>query len=211
MTQARTRGMMIAAVFVAFAFAQTSGIAGNPSAVMKQMIRPVLVRNEHNALLQLTIESQEPFVEIKSMTVSLTGAENLESLQMYFTGAESRLTSDMSFGDRRPSGATIVLKGHARLSAGANHFWLSCRVRPQADLTDTVDASVTAIETSVGRTVPRDATPDIRKRIGIALRRHWDDGVHTYRIPALATTPKGTLLVAYDMRRRARRDLQEDN
>ena len=34
--------------------------------------------------------------------------------------------------------------------------------------------------------------------------------MHTYRIPALATTPKGTLLCVYDMRRRMGRDLQED-
>jgi sialidase-1 len=47
-------------------------------------------------------------------------------------------------------------------------------------------------------------------RIGIALRKHMDDGVHTYRIPALTTTTKGTLLCVYDMRRRKSRDLQED-
>ena len=50
----------------------------------------------------------------------------------------------------------------------------------------------------------------MRRRIGIALRKHNDDGVHTYRIPSLATTPKGTLLSVYDMRRRMSRDLQED-
>ena len=44
----------------------------------------------------------------------------------------------------------------------------------------------------------------------MALRKHMEEGVHTYRIPALATTPKGTLLCVYDMRRRKSRDLQED-
>ena len=58
--------------------------------------------------------------------------------------------------------------------------------------------------------MPRDETPNVRKRIGIALRRHWDDGVHTYRIPALATSARGTLLAVYDMRRRQAKDLQED-
>ena len=105
---------------------------------------------------------------------------------------------------------TTVFKGHMRLNTGANHFWLSCRVRVDADLSHKVDASVTAVETTTGHVVPRDQTPGVRKRIGIALRRHWDDGVHTYRIPALATTPSGTLLCVYDMRRRTGRDLQED-
>jgi sialidase-1 len=44
----------------------------------------------------------------------------------------------------------------------------------------------------------------------MALRKHFDDGVHTYRIPALATTTEGTLLCVYDMRRRRSKDLQED-
>ena len=34
--------------------------------------------------------------------------------------------------------------------------------------------------------------------------------MHTYRIPALATSSGGSLLCVYDMRRRAGRDLQED-
>ena len=50
------------------------------------------------------------------------------------------------------------------------------------------------------------AQPSHRRR----APQQREDGVHTYRIPALATTPKGTLLCVYDMRRRMGRDLQED-
>ena len=66
------------------------------------------------------------------------------------------------------------------------------------------------IETSIGRLRPRDDSLFVRHRIGVALRKHNDDGVHTYRIPALTTSAKGTLLCVYDMRRRMGRDLQED-
>ena len=44
----------------------------------------------------------------------------------------------------------------------------------------------------------------------ILLRQHNDDGVHTYRIPGLVTTKKGTLLAVYDIRRNGAVDLQED-
>jgi len=184
--------------------------AAEPEAVTRQLARPVLIRNEHNTLLRLTVRAERPFVQLKSVTVSLEGASDLESLQFSFTGGETGFSSDKPFGERMRAKKTIVFKGHARLNAGANHFWLSCRVRADADLSHKVDASVKAVETSAGRFVPRDETPQVRKRIGIALRRHGDDGVHTYRIPALATTPKGTLLSVYDMRRRKGRDLQED-
>jgi sialidase-1 len=179
-------------------------------AVTRQLARPVLIRNEHNTLLRLTVTAEEPFVQLTSITLSLEGASDLESLQFYFTGGDSGFSSEKPFGERMRANGQIVFKGHTRLGSGANHCWLSCRVRAEADLSHKVDAAVTAVETSAGRILPRDETPLIRKRIGIALRRHWDDGVHTYRIPALATTAKGTLLCVYDMRRRMGRDLQED-
>lgn len=39
------------------------------------------------------------------------------------------------------------------------------------------------------------------------LRKQGDDGVHTYRIPGLATTPKGTLIAAFDLRHKHGGDL----
>ncbi len=60
--------------------------AANLEAVTRQLARPVLIRNEHNPLLQLTVNSKKPFVQVKSITVALEGADNLKSLQFYFTG-----------------------------------------------------------------------------------------------------------------------------
>ena len=179
-------------------------------AVTRQMVRPVLIRNEHNSLLQLTINAKRPFVQLHAITVELEGAMELESLQFYFTAVDDGFSTQKSFGERLRSDKSVVFKGHARLRAGPNHFWLSCRAKATANLSGKTDARVLSIETSTGRLVPRDETPNVRKRIGIALRRHWDDGVHTYRIPALATSARGTLLAVYDMRRRRSKDLQED-
>lgn len=44
----------------------------------------------------------------------------------------------------------------------------------------------------------------------IALRKHGDEGVDTYRIPGLVTTNKGSLIAVYDVRRNGAVDLQED-
>ena len=179
-------------------------------AVTRQMVRPVLIRNEHNSLLQLTINAKRPFVQLHAITVELEGAMELESLQFYFTGVDDGFSTQKPFGERLRSDKSVVFKGHVRLRAGPNHFWLSCRAKATANLSGKTDARVLSIETSTGRLVPWDETPNVRKRIGIALRRHWDDGVHTYRIPALATSARGTLLAVYDMRRRRSKDLQED-
>ncbi len=42
------------------------------------------------------------------------------------------------------------------------------------------------------------------------LRKAGDDGVHTYRIPGLATTPKGTLIAVFDLRHKGGGDLPAD-
>ncbi|HND55810.1 MAG TPA: exo-alpha-sialidase, partial [Pirellulaceae bacterium] len=96
------------------------------------------------------------------------------------------------------------------LVEGRNYFWLSCRLKPTSDLQHRVSATCVAIETTVGTVIPANDFDNASQRIGVALRRHNDDGVHTYRIPALTTSTKGSLLAVYDMRRRAGRDLQED-
>ena len=203
-------------------------------ATASQRVHPVLIRNDHNALIHVVVEVRQPEVHVTSFTFSLRGTDelkDLETLRLFFSGDKlprelDKVRNGTSFsGDRQallagltatPFGrgakpaAELTFRGDQVLRPGTNAFWLSCKLRPTANLSDKVDARCTAIETSAGIVTPRDATAGVRKRIGVALRRHYDDGVHTYRIPALATTPKGTLLCVYDVRRRKGRDLQED-
>ena len=214
----------------------TSSMCAAPDvgATASQRVHPVLIRNDANELIRVIVEVGQPDVHATSFTFSLYGADelkNLETLRLFYSGDKEpqeldKVHSGTSFsGDRRtllaeltatPFGrpskpaAELTFRGDQALRPGTNAFWLACELRPTADLSHKVAAQCTEIETSLGTVTPRDATPGVRKRIGIALRRHYDDGVHTYRIPALATTPKGTLLCVYDMRRRKRRDLQED-
>ena len=96
------------------------------------------------------------------------------------------------------------------LLGGKNVFWLSCRTTDWAGPWHRIDVACTTIETTAGRLAATDRTPGVHQRIGLALRRHGDDGVDTYGIPSIATTPKGTLLCVYDMRwRYPGHDLQD--
>ena len=203
------------------------------TATSSQRVHPVLIRNEHNPLIQVVVDVKRPGVHATRFTFSLRGTDDLndiDSLRLYCSGEKrprelDQIRSGINFlGDRqavlaelagKPFGVlsapstVLTFSGDQVLRKGTNVFWLSCTLRTGASLSHKVDAHCTAIETSEGKVTPRDATPGIRKRIGFSLRKHYDDGVHTSRIPALAATPKGTLLCVYDMRRRKRRDLQE--
>ena len=208
--------------------------ADEVQATASQRVHPVLIRNDHNALVQVVVEVGQQDVHATSFTFSLRGTDDptdIESLRLFYSGSKGLQELDASrsgisfsgdrhglfvefkgspFGTLSKPAAELTFRDDQVLQPGTNVFWLSCKLRSSANLSHKVDAHCTAVETTAGKVTPRDATPGIRKRIGIALRKHYDDGVHTSRIPALATTPKGTLLCVYDMRRRKRRDLQED-
>jgi len=172
-------------------------------------VHPVLIRNPQNVLLQVTVKAAEAS-ELASMEFSTDGTTDLgdlESLELFSTGAKTDFVAETRFGGAEPPNKSVAFRGKQPLQAGANVFWLSCRLKASADLSHKVAAKLLSVNGTAASAAAAAARP---KRIGVALRRHMDDNVHTYRIPALATSTQGTLLSVYDMRRRKSRDLQED-
>jgi sialidase-1 len=201
---------MLPALTACACFGAPQGITATAS----QRVHPVLIRNHHNELVELVVDLKGPGpATLESVTCNLDGTDNLEdieTLEMFSTADKREFAPGTAFGAPVRPAAEVSFRGGYPLRAGTNVFWVSARLRPAADLSRHIAAACTAIVTSAGSLTPAGASPALRRRIGIALRKHGDDGVHTYRIPALATSPKGTLLTVYDMRRRMSRDLQED-
>tara|TARA_B110000263_G_C15309088_1_gene512030 strand:- start:520 stop:1773 length:1254 start_codon:yes stop_codon:yes gene_type:complete len=77
-------------------------------------------------------------------------------------------------------------------------------------LANSVDGNCTSIITNSGEVhvASGSIVTNIAQQLGVAVRQHKQDNVHTYRIPGLTTTNKGTLLATYDVRRELGRDLQ---
>ena len=177
-------------------------------------VHPLLIRNEHGPLLRVVVAvADNRQTTLHSLTVSLAGTDdlnNLDSLTLFSTGEQDAFSATSRLGMPRRPAATITFRADQPLRSGKNVFWLSCRLKNTASLLHRIAAACIEVDTTAGKLTPRDASPNFRHRIGFALRKHNDNGVHTYRIPALTTTPRGTLLCVYDMRWRRRRDLQED-
>jgi len=188
--------------------------AAEPSAVTSQPVHPVLIRNEHGPLTRVVVVVENGVeARAKSFVFQLDGTddlEDLESLTLFSTGDKDEFSPATRIGEPAKPAKEVTFRGERVLNAGKNVFWLSCQLKATANLSHHVAAKCVSIETTAGELTPRDGSPGARHRIGFALRKHNDDGVHTYRIPALATSSKGTLLCVYDMRRRMGRDLQED-
>jgi len=175
---------------------------------------PILIRNLHGPLVKIVVEvTEEANVELNSLEFSLAGSYtivDLKSLALFSTGANEKFAAEDQFGESSGPAEEIHIRGKQTLSPGKNVFWLAGELTETADLSHQVVAVCTQLSTDKGPFNVMDESPGKRHRIGVALRRHQDDGVHTYRIPALGTTAKGSLLCVYDMRRREGRDLQED-
>ena len=175
---------------------------------------PVLIRNDHSPLLKIVIDAGESAdTEVRSFAVKLRGTDDLadlESLSLLSTGPSQTFSPEARFTAPHHPASSILFSGRQLLKPGLNVFWLTCRLRNSANLSRHVAAVCTSIVTSHGDLVPADQSPGARHRIGVAVRKHLDNSVHTYRIPALGTSSKGTLLCVYDIRRNQGRDLQED-
>lgn len=63
---------------------------------------------------------------------------------------------------------------------------------------------------SAGQQPNAASMPDDPRVFRTVVRRQGDEGVHTYRIPGLATTPRGTLIAVFDIRHASKADLPAD-
>lgn len=109
------------------------------------------------------------------------------------------------------TGRNLTLEaGGKALFPGVNFFWISIEMNPEKTTLETkVKAELSAARAD-GQALPvRSTTPPLTRRMAVGVRHAGDDGVAAYRIPGLVTTPKGTLLATYDVRRNSSVDLQE--
>ncbi|QDU75874.1 Sialidase precursor [Bremerella volcania] len=188
---------------------------------------PVLVRNRWNVVLELTIhvELSQASRTLQDVELSLGGSLDLEDIEKVDVIASTlpqrswtnvgnlNRHQDLSlFGDAQPQSTsnTIHVRGSAKLQQGVNHFFVSVKITDQADMSKTLQIECPAV-TIDGQTHQLKSTgPTASLRLGYALRRAGDDGVHTYRIPGLATTKAGSLIAVYDVRYDSNRDLPAD-
>lgn len=183
----------------------------------RQFQVPVLKRNDLNPVLLIKAESKSNLSNqaIEAIKISLSGTDDLndiDSVKIYFLGNDSifKNADDAKlFGKGMPARKTITFKDHIDSLSTPLFFMVSVKLADKAILHHKVNVECVKLEFgNQAFSVSTESSNQIKQRIGIAVRKHSDDDVHTYRIPGLATTNKGTLLAVYDVRRESSRDLQ---
>ncbi|HEU5148833.1 MAG TPA: exo-alpha-sialidase [Chryseosolibacter sp.] len=114
----------------------------------------------------------------------------------------------MLIGSAKPS-QDLSIAIDLKVEQGLTYAWVSVALKHNADIDSKLNLRVTSLNTDTGglHLVDQDEEDGFAFRTGIALRKAWDDSAHTYRIPGLITTDKGTLIAVYDIRHKSSRDL----
>lgn len=174
---------------------------------------PVLINKENNPVLQMVLMPADTSeIKIKEVTASLEGTTDLNDIQavrLYITEKGKSFNTRKQFGTDQHPFEEITFKD-LHVINDTMSLWISVELNDKANLLNKISAKYGSVKTDRGKLVQNDSIITKTLRIGIALRQHYDDSVHTYRIPGLTTTGNGTLLAIYDVRRNSGRDLQGD-
>ena len=165
-----------------------------------QQTAPVLVGQKNSPLLQLQIEAEGSQFPRKLTAVQFSFPAHSDALrEVHFQNQTLKTGLDASFNV------------NIELLPGSNIFPLTCELAADASLDQSVTSTCASIQLDGKETIklnPNSST--VRRRVGVALRQHGDDGVHTYRIPGITTTNAGTLIAVYDNRNQRGGDLPGD-
>ena len=189
----------------------------NIQVTQEQFEYPVLKSKLFNKVLLIKITCIDTLAEtiIKEININTEGTTNLkdiEEVSLYYCGNDPNILNEKQvlFSKTNNISSQIKCKGNIKLEGLENYFWLSYKIKDNTELHHFVNGKCGKVITNTGKVEAAPLQNQKKLRLGIALRKHLDDNVHTYRIPGLATTNNGSLLAIYDARRESSRDLQGD-
>lgn len=176
---------------------------------------PILKKNEDTPVLQVQVHTSgvTGLLEMNNLNVDFTGTTDIgeiEKVSVFYTGNNPGFKNGILVAHSKEVSNEMKFAGKQALKQGINYFWVTVNLENGANIKNSIDVACTQFQIG-GKTIkPENANPKGVSRMGVALRKHNDDDVDTYRIPGLATTNNGTLIAVYDIRRNNSTDLQED-
>ncbi len=211
--------VILVALCYTTSFAQTKRDVTSPAGELISVTQsrvPLLKGMEFNQVMKLTVYVPAGKViryknfQLQLSTVAVNALDKIEVIlrdekqRSFFADAETLGSTDQL--------STITnIPVSIQLHQGWNTIWFGASVKPGADIDNKISIKLKSIATESGFVYAlAPQRTDGQYRLGIAIRKAWDDSVHTYRIPGITQTDKGTLLAVYDIRYRHSGDLPAD-
>ena len=165
---------------------------------------PVLKHLSANPVVRLAIAlpAGSHGVELRKMRCSINedARVDIERVDVYISGAEP-FSMQQLLASVKPEGAVFEIPVQLNMNPGVVFLWMSVVLRPEASIRGEIELHCTRItDAGAGVYEVDQGNSSYKKRKGVALRKAGDDAVHTYRIPGIVKTNKGTLIAVYDIR-----------
>ncbi|MBB2144921.1 sialidase [Pedobacter sp. LMG 31464] len=178
---------------------------------------PLLIGKDLNPVLRLTINATTESI-LNGLTINIpANVTDIENVQLFTLDQDSTLITDAKLQKAvvfaKADGIKskeLQLKGNLKLKVGQNYFWLTLKLKSNADLQHSLNLTISSVVLNSKKHKVDEPRQSINQNVAIALRQHNQENVHTHRIPGLATAKDGSLLATYDARRTKGGDLQGD-
>lgn len=175
-------------------------------------VAPVLKGMSSNPLLRVLVYVPAGHEGVNYRKIHCTlnneALSDIQKLDVYFTDVEPLFATNNLVASTTPSSTSLEIPVNIQLKPGMHYLWFSATLKESADLDHKIAFHATRLTDASGKVhAIAEDNSGYSKRIGIALRKANDEGVHTYRIPGIATTDKGTLIAVYDIRYKHSGDL----
>jgi hypothetical protein len=186
-----------------------------PPSTAAQVSR-VVPRFGLHPLLNVQVAGAAAPLAVTNLTFTLDGTTDLAevaTLKLCFTGMSSEYRPLNPLATLTgPFTGSLAFNLSQPLSHGVNHFWIAVEPKRSAKWGHRLDAAVVGVGVTDGvRTPVVGAPPEFltlgNNYLSTVVRRRGDEGVNTYRIPALVTSTNGTLIAAFDIRHDSAGDL----
>ena len=193
--------IIIPLIFFSFLFCSANDIEITAYAP----IHPIIKGLEVNPFIKITITVPESLESLKNpvflATISKSSLSWIESISIY--DASENLLNKINIQNQE-----FEIQLDTLLSAGSHEFILGLNPNELAPITGSFEMHCHSVVFDQNiKIAVRETGGNFTKKIGSVVRKYGDEGVHTFRIPGLITTNKGTLIAVYDIRYTTSRDL----
>lgn len=200
----------IIAVTLIFLFSCTKYTDNIRLAVEKPTI-PVLVKKKASPVMKLDIiRNDTSSYVVENINLSLRGTtdiSDIKSVAIYGANTQGLIDTTNLICKTIHIEDNIVFSEMFEVFKDTLSLWVAISLRDSVSLDHKINVNCTGITTSKG-SVRIDKLDDNPLRIGVAIRQHMQDNVHSSRIPGIATSKNGALMAIFDARYDSSRDLQ---
>ena len=183
---------------------------------LHQQFVPVFFGRSGNVIAQIELQNNDSLssVSLKRVEIVLSDPQQAQWLQhatiTCHTAINDTLYQSVEFGRSSLKKSKFIIKGLQKVERGKVSLTVDFSAKPDIPLESKVFLKEVRLyfRGNTMHTLTADST--FAYRPALVLRSAGEDNCHTYRIPGIITTNKGTLIAVYDNRYNNSKDLQED-